>query len=142
MGQDHAIRQIDFVSEDMGLECYYIASQFVGDAECLFYSLQYNVNVLGHQMFVCVNKGFIQGFIKGEILKPTTRARIDELYVDRRCHGRGIGTSLLNAYCNYAADCGVREVVLWSRPTVAAKAFYNARGFRLVGASRLMQKTL
>jgi ribosomal protein S18 acetylase RimI-like enzyme len=58
------------------------------------------------------------------------KARIDDLVVDDKWRGRGIGKTLVKAAVEVARESGVRYVDLTSAPTrTAARGLYEALGF-------------
>jgi putative acetyltransferase len=62
-----------------------------------------------------------------------TEAKIDALFVDPSCHGRGIGRALVNHAASLAGDLTV-DVNEQNR---GARAFYEKLGFRRIGRSDL-----
>jgi ribosomal protein S18 acetylase RimI-like enzyme len=62
---------------------------------------------------------------------PTgTRAWIEDVVVDERARGRGIGEQLVRAAMRWAAECGARSIDLTSRPAkTIANRLYERLGF-------------
>jgi ribosomal protein S18 acetylase RimI-like enzyme len=59
------------------------------------------------------------------------RARIEDVVVDRRARGQGVGTALTRAALDLARERGAGNVDLTSRPSrVAANRLYQQLGFR------------
>jgi aminoglycoside 6'-N-acetyltransferase I len=57
---------------------------------------------------------------------------IDQLFVDDRVQGAGIGTLLLSALASKAADGGCSVLALLTRNNSTAASFYRRHGFRRV----------
>ncbi len=62
-----------------------------------------------------------------------TGAKIDSLFVDPSCHGRGIGRALID----HAANLGGDLTVDVNEQNRGARAFYEKLGFRRIGRSAL-----
>jgi putative acetyltransferase len=62
-----------------------------------------------------------------------TGAKIDALFVDPSCHGRGIGRALVDHAAALAGDLTVDV----NEQNTGARAFYEKLGFRLIGRSEL-----
>ena len=91
-------------------------------------------------MFVAEERGFVRGFITGT--NYLGRAKIDNLYVDKRFHRQGIGTALVKAYQEYVDANGAEVLTVQTRPTLQAIDFYTKNGFERLKSSYLMQKML
>ncbi len=68
--------------------------------------------------------------------------KIDYMNVESKLQGQGIGSSLLQAYINYAANNNVQEIHVVSARTMQAISFYGKHGFDFVGKKNLLIKTL
>ncbi|MDE6477835.1 MAG: GNAT family N-acetyltransferase [Alphaproteobacteria bacterium] len=147
---DIRIEQVFHINDSLLLDCYYIVSEFMGDAENFYYSVQHEVNHSKHPMFVCRQNENVLGFVKGRLGvvgwdAPNVRAaHVDHLYISGRYQRMGIGARLLDAYADYARSNGVNQMMLQSRMTKQALGFYQKHGFNLVDANRMgrMQKSL
>lgn len=65
-------------------------------------------------------------------------AKLDDVTVDPRRHGRGIGTAMLDALIARLATDGFGRIdTACHRDNEAAWRFYSARGFRPLGEERL-----
>jgi ribosomal protein S18 acetylase RimI-like enzyme len=64
---------------------------------------------------------------------PTgTHAWIEDVVVDEKARGQGLGAALTQAGMQHAAACGAKSVDLTSRPSrVAANQLYQRLGFQL-----------
>jgi DNA-binding MarR family transcriptional regulator/GNAT superfamily N-acetyltransferase len=66
-----------------------------------------------------------------------TVAQLRMLFVEPKARGLGIGTALVDQCIHFARQSGYRKIMLWTnRGLDAAKHFYQAAGFRLVGEER------
>ena len=141
MGPDTKILQITYADKSLALDCYYIASQFVGSADGLLYSIVPHVNVLRQPLFVSQKGLGINGFVRATVEEQKRNLLIQDLYVDRVVHRMGLGARLLQAQIDYAIRCKLNTVTLLSRPS--AVAFYEKMGFVRQGPQRYtMYKTL
>ena len=84
--------------------------------------------------------GSLKGFLVGDV--GSDKAQIDALFVDKKFHRCGIGTSLLNTYENYVLSCGVGEIKLVPRWTDSVRKFYAKCGYKRIGMDWCLQKTL
>lgn len=134
------IERIYNLDADLCLDCYYIVSEFMGDAENFYYSAQYAINNQKHIMFINRQNSLVRGFIVGKIEGET--AKIDHLYVTRKYQKSGIGGALLKQYINHVKSQNVNRVTLQSRCTVQALNFYKRNGFEQVAGTYMLQKTL
>ena len=134
------IRQVYNLSASMLLDCYYIVSYFMGDAHNFYYSIQNKVNSGRSVMFVHEERGNVKGFLTGHIDEDV--AHVDNLFVDEKLHGRGIGGVLLRAYENYSKIRGIKNFSLMSRNTEYAIKFYQKHGYVRMGLSNKMTKSL
>ena len=138
----YQVRKVGRADRNLAVDCYYIASETLGDADCFIESIPYDVNVLQRPMFVAEKKsnGYLVGFVLGKMLDQKT-AEIASLYVTSRARRNGIGATLLSQMEDYLRARGVIQVQLTSRPM--AVHFYTERGYvrRKVG-SHYLQKTL
>ena len=62
-----------------------------------------------------------------------TGAKIDTLFVDPSCHGRGIGRALIDHAASLAGDLTVDV----NEQNTGARSFYEKLGFRRIGRSGL-----
>ena len=139
--EPYQFRKVKTVDNNLASDCYYIAGEFMGDAESLVYSIPYDVNTLGRPMFVAEKaNGYLLGFVVGQV-QDAKNARITSLYVTARAHRKGIASHLLADIEQYFRERGITRVSLDSRPM--AVHFYNARGYsRVAQNSHRLQKTL
>jgi GNAT superfamily N-acetyltransferase len=81
--------------------------------------------------YVYERKGRIQGFVSFKLMARGSGLLIDEVAVDRRCQGSGIGGMLMR----WAETCGRNEhclnVQLWSAED--RKGWYGKMGYQLAG---------
>ena len=134
------IRQVYNLSDKLLLDCYYIVSYFMGDAQNFYYSIKDKVNSGQSVMFVHENAGCINGFVTGHI--DGQIAHVDNLYIDAKVQGTGVGTALLRTYENYAKAQNVKNFSLMSRNTARAIKFYEKQGYVRLGMSNKMTKSL
>ena len=127
-------------TKSVAMDCFYIASQSVGDAYALPDLIMHDVNVGGEPVFIAQENGYVRGFVRGRVSPCGQIVRIHDLYVDLRARKRGIGRKLLNAYEAYARGCGVKSLHVQARS--GAVNFYARHGFIRVGAGNMFQKTL
>lgn len=65
-------------------------------------------------------------------------AKLDDVTVDSRWHGRGIGTSMLASLAQYLRDAGVRRIdTACHRDNVLAWRFYERQGFQSLDEERI-----
>jgi ribosomal protein S18 acetylase RimI-like enzyme len=84
------------------------------------------------EMLVARDEGEIVGMLTLVVVAlPTGRAaHIEDVVVDERSRGRGVGRQLIEAALIAAKDAGAKHVDLTSRSTrVAANALYQSLGF-------------
>lgn len=84
-------------------------------------------------LFAARQDGVIVGLLTLVIVRIPTglRARIEDVVVDERARGQGIGARLSQAAIDRASQEGVRTVDLTSRPSrVAANRLYERLGFQ------------
>ncbi len=144
------IEQVFNINDSLLLDCFYIVSEFMGDAENFYYSVQHEVNNSKHPMFVCMSGVNVLGFIKGRLMlmgggvADNKMARVDHLYISRRYRRMGVGARLLDAYTDYVRRNGANQITLQTRLTPQAKNFYQKHGFELINSNRVgqMQKSL
>ena len=134
------IRRVLKVSDSLQLDCYNIANSSVDDADIIYYTIREQVNNDGYVLFVSEENSYMRGFVLGH--QERDLGRVDRLYVDKRYHRQGIGTSLLKAYEIYAKEQGAKRVVLCSRASVQAKNFYEKNGYLRIAKDRFMGKNL
>ena len=84
--------------------------------------------------------GSLKGFLVGDV--GSDKAEIDALFVDKKFHRCGIGTSLLNTYENYVLSCEVGEIKLVPRWTDSVRKFYAKCGYKRIGMDWCFQKSL
>ena len=138
----YKIDQVYSVDNNLALDCYYIASEFMGDAGTMHDSIKHSVNNQRHPMFVATKpNGYVCGFIVGRPATGGHAAEITSLYVTANMHRHGIGGQLLGRMENWLRSNGAQVVNLTARPW--AVPFYLAQGYarRRVGACYL-QKSL
>ena len=137
----YRLRKVNVADNNLATDCYYIASEFVGDAHGFIESIPYDVNVLGRPMFVAEKSGgFVVGFIMGRV-QNATDAEITSLYVTARAHRTGIASRLLGEMEQYFGARGIRQINVISRPK--AIPFYQACNYaRVRPESHFLQKTL
>ena len=134
------IEHVTNADYDLALDCYYIASRYVGDAEGILYSIEPHVNVHGRPLFVSRKNGYINGFLRGQIMADGQTLRIQDLYVDGRARKCGVGKKLMAAQMEYATARGVQKIVVQSSAT--AIKFYERCGFTKIAANNTMTKSL
>ena len=143
------IEQVFNINDSLLLDCFYIVSEFMGDAENFYYSVQHEVNNSKHPMFVCTSGANVLGFVKGRLMfmggvADDKMARVDHLYISRRYQHMGVGSRLLVSYTHYERRTGANQITIKTRMTPQAKNFYQKHGFELINANRVghMQKSL
>lgn len=134
------IRQVEQVSSLMREYCFDIMNRQVGNAGAFYLAIKDMVETGYWTMFVAEERGFVRGFITGT--NYLGRAKIDNLYVDKRFHRQGIGTALVKAYQEYVDANGAEVLTVQTRPTQQAIDFYTKNGFERLKSSYLMQKML
>lgn len=140
MPKNASIIRVPVVSRAVAMDCFYIASQYVGDAYALPQILMRDVDNLSHPLFVAQTDGYVHGFLRGRLCDDGTALRIHDLYVDLAARRHGLGRRLVNKACDYARAQGARTMRVQSRP-VAIK-FYEKQGFYKIAANNMMEKTL
>ena len=88
----------------------------------------------GNTVLVARDGGEIIGMLTLVMYRLTTglRARIEDVVVDARARGRGIGEALTREALRLAAEAGARSVDLTSNPErAAANQLYQRMGFEL-----------
>jgi putative acetyltransferase len=102
---------------------------FLTEEDMNFYARQVRDDYLPfHAFWVATGEsGEPEGFM------GMTGAKIDALFVDPSCHGRGIGRALIDHAASLAGDLTV-DVNEQNR---GARAFYEKLGFRRIGRSAL-----
>lgn len=83
--------------------------------------------------------GFVHtGPLRDDDLPPDRRAEIYTIYVDPAAWGSGIGSVLLDEVNAYWREHPVDELLLWVfEQNHAARAFYERRGWRPDGTSKI-----
>ena len=115
------IRQVEQVSSLMREYCYDIMNRQVGNAGAFYLAIKDMVDTGYWTMFVAEERGFVRGFITGT--NYLGRAKIDNLYVDKRFHRQGIGSALIKAYQEYV-DANVETIKQqWSEMKIAYDRF-------------------
>lgn len=78
--------------------------------------------------------GKLAGFTAAEHLEWNNRAHLRHLYVSRRFRGRGVGSRLVDAVCEFARSVQARSVWLETQNiNYPAIQFYERSGFSLCG---------
>ncbi|MDE5615941.1 MAG: GNAT family N-acetyltransferase [Alphaproteobacteria bacterium] len=141
---NHKIQQLFDLNHKICLDCYYIVSEFMGDAEGFYYSAMDAMRRPDTVMFVATNNYGIQGFVMGRAvcIENSRIGKLEHLYVTRRAQRSGLGGRLLTEYTNWAIAQQLSRLQLLSRVTRQAFAFYEKHGFVRVGLGNAMQKTL
>ena len=88
----------------------------------------------GNTVLVARDGGELVGMLTLVMYRLTTglRARIEDVVVDARARGRGIGEALTREALRLAAEAGARSVDLTSNPErAAANQLYQRMGFEL-----------
>ncbi len=134
------IRRVLKVDDSVQLDCYRIANSSVGDADIVYYTIREQVNNDGYVLLVFEDNSGMRGFVLGH--QEYNLGHVDRLYVDKRYQRQGIGTTLLEAYEDYAKEYGANRVILCSRASVQAKNFYNKNGYQRIAKNRFMGKNL
>ena len=101
---------------------------FLTEEDVDFYARQVRDQYLPfHAFWVATVNGEPQGFM------GMTGAKIDALFVDPSCHGRGVGRALVDHAAALAGDLSVDV----NEQNAGARAFYERLGFRRIGRSAL-----
>ncbi len=105
------------------------AHSFLPEEDLDFYARQVRDDYLpAHRFWVAAGAdGEPLGFM------GMTGAKIDALFVDPSCHGRGIGRALVDHAASLAGDLTVDV----NEQNGGARAFYEKLGFRRIGRSDL-----
>ncbi|MBI4977477.1 MAG: GNAT family N-acetyltransferase [Spirochaetes bacterium] len=74
--------------------------------------------------------GFITGFRLAPIPHLSSVLYIDQLFVDGRVQGAGIGRMLMNTLLRAASEHAYRGALLLTMPKSAAESLYRSAGFR------------
>ncbi len=137
------IRRIVTLDRDMVRACYSIVNTFM-DASPMseWFALKFMVDS-GKSVMLVDEKinGFVRGFLVGDAGMAKCM-NVDSLFVEKECHRMGVGSALLQAYEEYARECGAEKIKLQSRPTKQALAFYARHGFQKICWDSSMQKNL
>jgi ribosomal protein S18 acetylase RimI-like enzyme len=134
------IKKVSVVTSELREDCYRIMNEQVGFAGDFYMNVKTMVEIGHWNLFVAEIDGCVRGFVSGT--SYLGRAKIDNLYVDKRFHRMGIGSKLVQAYEKFAEDNDACQLTVQTRPTQQAIAFYQKNGFERAKSSYLMQKTL
>ncbi len=134
------VRQVSKVTENIARECYYIMSEYVGNAGVFYDSMPADVEKRGHVLFVSDGKNEIKGFIKGNVVGAD--ANIELLYVTRNALSTGVGAELMNAFIKHARAKGAKNVRVSSRMLPNVLNFYQKHGFVRSAMTHYMTKSL
>lgn len=138
--QECDVQQVFSVTEDIARECYYVMSEYVGNAGVFYEGLPTDVEKRGDVLFVNMDEFGINGFIKGQMFD--SGAQIEHLYVTKNKHGCGIGSALMQGFLSKAKKIGIATVRVRARMLPQALNFYEKHGFVRNGYGCCMTKEL
>ena len=145
---NYTIEQVYQVDDSLAMDCYYIASESVGDADGFVYTVPEHVNVLRQPLLIARRNDYVVGFCMMRINANAGAAHLAALYVTKGEKRRGLGRQMLTKMESLARAANVREMSLMSRP--GAIGFYEKLGYmrlkpgqiRCAAYSASMYKTL
>lgn len=145
--QEGKVVRVENLTHDMLMECYWIAMlSRPNNATDIYASMEHEVNINKHVLFVYLLRDQVCGFIKGRPYYCTkdgaAEAKIDWLFVERKYGRRGIGAKLVDAYESHCRNASVRRMLVQPAPTVQAKNFYAKCGYLPCGLTYTYAKTL
>lgn len=102
------------------------------------------LNCEGFYGVICYEHNEAIGLILGnhEHYYNGMQFQVKEFCVDLKCHGKGLGSIILDEFIERLKSRGIDEVILLTSKNEKTEGFYNKRGFETLDSMVMMRKRI